>query len=170
MDYIHIHWEGHWSLEEVTSDKTQGNDPDTDYGIYQIYGAHPIYGHDVLLYIGKASQQTFSTRIGQEKHWWYNQDAGNVKIYLGRLFGITPSDEVWTDQISKAEKLLIHSHRPAHNSSNINSIQPEELENTHVLNYGNHRSLLPEVSSIRLFDEQYGEDGEDDYYSMTNIK
>lgn len=39
-----------------------------DYGIYQVYGKHQIYGNDVLLYIGKADLQTVGKRISQE--WW----------------------------------------------------------------------------------------------------
>lgn len=163
MDFIHLYWDGPYSLTSITETKELGNDEKLDYGVYQIYGGHPIYGHDVLLYIGKASEQTFSKRISQEKHWWFNQDSMNVKIYLGRLCGETPSNEIWSSQIIKAEKLLIFSHRPAHNSSNINSIRSEELQNTHVINYGNHRSLLPEVSSVRLFGEKYGVD---EYYTL----
>lgn len=163
MDFIHIYWEGPSSLSDITEDKVSGNDEKIDYGIYQIYGGHPIYGHDVLLYIGKASEQTFSKRISQEAHWWFNQDSNNVKIYLGRLCGETPSENTWSTQITKAEKLLIYSHRPAQNSSNINSIRIEELKNTHVINYGSYRSLLPEISSIRLFGEQYDKD---EYYTL----
>lgn len=33
----------------------------TDAGLYQIYGSHPAYGTDALLYIGKAS--SFAERL-----------------------------------------------------------------------------------------------------------
>src|SRR5437773_399292 len=45
---IHIDWSGPHSLEEVA----QFNGP-SDWGIYQFYGGHPVYGSGVLLYIGK---------------------------------------------------------------------------------------------------------------------
>jgi len=70
--------------------------------------------------------------------------------------------------INNAEKLLIYSHRPAHNSSNINSLQAKELSATHVLNWGNFKSLLPEVSSMKVFDETK-EDNEN-YFTMANLK
>lgn len=50
-----------------------------------MYGCHPIYGNDVLLYIGKAQKQTFAKRLSQEG-WEYNEDAKNIKFYVGRLF------------------------------------------------------------------------------------
>lgn len=58
MPVIHVHWNGPFSLEDV-----EQKDDNFDYGVYQVYGSHPIYGSDVLLYIGKASDQTFSVRI-----------------------------------------------------------------------------------------------------------
>ena len=62
MTVIHVQWDGPFTLEQIL----ELND-DFDYGVYQVYGSHPIYGSDVLLYIGKASQQTFSVRIKQEQ-------------------------------------------------------------------------------------------------------
>jgi hypothetical protein len=45
---IHIEWEGPYSLSQLDT----LNDLRKDYGLYQIYGHHPIYGSNVLLYIG----------------------------------------------------------------------------------------------------------------------
>lgn len=149
MEYINLYWEGPFNLSEIV-DKNNENE---DFGVYQIYGSHPVYGSNVLLYIGQANKQVFYTRIKQEEHWWYNQDSDSVTVYLGRLIGETPSLNKWESMITKAEKLLIYAHRPAHNSSNINSIKQEELTSTHVLNWGNYKSLLAEVSSMRIFDE-----------------
>lgn len=53
---IHIEWDGPFKLDQLS----ELNNTDIDFGIYQIYGSHPIYGADVLLYIGKADRQTFS--------------------------------------------------------------------------------------------------------------
>ena len=167
MEIVNIYWEGPITLENIES-KDKGNTSDEDYGIYQIYGTHPIYGSNVLLYIGKASQQTFATRLNQETHWWFNQDAKNVQVYLGRLIGNTPSEDKWTDMISKAEQLLIYTHRPAHNSSNINSVQDIKVSNTHILNWGEFKNLLPEVSSMKVLDET--NELNNNYFSMENSK
>jgi hypothetical protein len=37
----------------------------TNYGVYQIYGGHPVYGNSALLYIGMAEAQGFGKRIVQ---------------------------------------------------------------------------------------------------------
>ena len=142
MPAIHVHWDGPFSLEDV-----EQKDNDYDYGVYQVYGSHPIYGSDVLLYIGKASDQTFSRRIQQEE-WDYNQDGQNIRYYLGRLAGQrTPRNTKWENQISTVEKLLIHSHWPAGNSKFIKSLgENPPSHNVHVLNWGHRRDLLNEVS------------------------
>ena len=91
---INIHWEGPFSLSEAVS--SLSNDK-IDYGIYQIYGRHPVYGNEVLLYIGKASERTFSVRLGEHKDSWlgHNGRTKQTKVYVGRLYGTeTPSDDV----------------------------------------------------------------------------
>ena len=105
---IHIYWQGPLQLTEIKSVKNESK----DYGVYQIYGTHRVYGTNVLLYIGKANQQTFAKRIGQEEWdvWEYNE--GKVEIRLGRLYGEhTPSDAQWENQIDLAELLLINAHK-----------------------------------------------------------
>ena len=113
---IHIHWQGPFALPAIKSMK----DESRDYGVYQIYGAHRVYGTKVLLYIGKANQQTFAKRIGQEEWDVWEHNEGKVAIRLGRLVGEqTPSDKQWENQIDLAEVLLINAHKPAQNASNI---------------------------------------------------
>ena len=149
MPVIHLQWDGPFTLQEV-----QGMNDDYDYGVYQVYGSHPVYGSDVLLYIGKASEQTFSTRLRQE-YWHYNQDARNIRYYVGRLAGErTPNDADWGHQIDVVETLLIHSHWPAANSRNIQTLgdHAAEITDMHVLNWGARRSLLSEVSGLMLTD------------------
>ncbi|MED4534909.1 hypothetical protein [Metabacillus fastidiosus] len=145
IELIQITWEGPYSLNEL--DLLQNNV--TDYGIYTIYGTHMIYGKDVLLYIGKADQQTLGKRISQEA-WDNTNDSNNHKIYVGRLHGpVNPSNQIWSKQIALAESLLIYVHKPAYNQKNISSIPDTDLQNIHILNWGDYRALLPEVSGIR---------------------
>ena len=149
MTVIHLQWDGPFTLEEVRE-----MNADHDYGVYQVYGSHPVYGSDVLLYIGKAGEQTFSVRLQQE-FWHYNQDARNIRYYVGRLAGErTPKDAEWGHQIELVETLLIHSHWPAANSRNIQTLggQAAEMADIHVLNWGQRRTLLSEVSGLMLTD------------------
>src|SRR5688572_4615381 len=88
---IHIEWDGPHRLDSVGTLKGP-----TDYGVYQIYGGHPVYGSSALLYIGRASNQYFASRLAQEGWWLDNRDAGRVEVYVGRLAGgVTPENPVW---------------------------------------------------------------------------
>ena len=55
---IHIQWQGPYSLKQLDILK----DPRKDRGLYQIYGHHPVYGANVLLFIG----QTMGETLGRE--------------------------------------------------------------------------------------------------------
>src|SRR4029077_1652255 len=116
-----IDWSGPHGLNEIAA--LSGP---TDYGVYQVYGAHHVYGGDVLLYIGLVEQQTFAARFSQ--HGWFpaNHDAGRLHVYIGRLFGfVTPDDSPWCSDIRLAELLLIHAHKPAENSQKeLGALEP----------------------------------------------
>lgn len=148
---IQIHWEGPYKISDLPKLKNGV----TDYGIYQIYGNHPVYGKDVLLYIGKAYVQTFGERIPQE-NWLDTNDSNNIKIYVGRFHGPqTPTETEWFYENDLAEKLLIHVHKPAYNSKSISSIRHSDYENIHILNWGHYRSLHPELSGLRWSKKLY---------------
>lgn len=156
MKKIQITWDGPYSLEQLDNgDEHLG----TSIGVYQIYGKHPIYGSNVLLYIGKTVKQSFSKRIKQEEHWWDNSDMRNVQIYTGRLFSKLQEEHL-IDDITLAEQILINTHLPAHNSSNINTISRQEeilkkIKSTRVINWHYYRDLMPEVSGDILLDENF---------------
>jgi hypothetical protein len=142
---IHIEWDGPHKLDAVTA--LTGP---TDYGVYQIYGGHPVYGSSALLYLGLAATQYFGTRIPQEQQWLYNRDAGRVEVYVGRLSGSrTPDDDTWDRHIKLAERLLIHAHSPPHNTQKSLAKLESDLRLVRVLNWSRHRDLLPEVSGAR---------------------
>ncbi len=142
---INIEWDG--PVPFVEARKLVGP---TDHGVYQIYGGHPVYGNSALLYIGLAAAQHFGVRIPQQTHWLNNRDAGRVELYVGRLSGSeTPDDDTWGRHIKLAERLLIHTHMPPMNTQkSLGSLGPD-LRYVHILNWGHHRDLLPEVSGPR---------------------
>jgi len=148
VHYVHVKWEGPLTRIEA---QTRRNSQ-IDFGVYQVYGAHPLYGSGVLLYIGKCESLTFGLRFSQHYDWLHgNSDRHNVQIYLGRLHtsGPTPLNTDWERQIRQVESLLIYAHGPAANSSGLNKEMGEDFHQLHVLNWGNFRSLLPEVSGAR---------------------
>ncbi|MEQ8695178.1 MAG: hypothetical protein RLT05_01300 [Bauldia litoralis] len=146
---IHIEWDGPFSNDNIT--ELVGP---SDYGVYQIYGTHPIYGAGVLLYIGSASSQYFGARIRQHNWVTWCQDPMKISIYIGRLGGYERvSDDEWDRRIVQAERLLIYTHSPAFNSQNIRTIRPEDVEDIRVFNWDSYRSLFPEVSGGRWTDK-----------------
>ena len=139
---IHINWEGPFTHSEALKLNSE-----TDYGLYQFYGDHLIYGRDVILYLGKAETQTFGRRIGQ--HNWDLWTSSPIQIYVGKIYSISPlENEEWERQICLSERIILQSHTPAFNSSNLNSIG-HKGEETRVLNWGKRKQLLPEVSISR---------------------
>ena len=142
MRNIHVVWEGPISLRDALNLKSS-----SDYGLYQYYGCHPMYGYNTLLYVGKAQKQTFGARIVQ--HNWEVWSSGDIELYVGRIHSVEPLDEnEWENQIDLAERIILQSHTPSFNSSNLNTIGYKG-EDIRVLNWGKRRLLLPEVSISR---------------------
>jgi hypothetical protein len=143
---IHVQWEGPFPFASISSLKRPA-----DHGVYQVYGRHPLYGGNALLYLGRAQKSTFAKRLSEEG--WLNWEAaeGPVQVHVGRLSGsTTPDDLTWDEQIARVERLLIFAHRPAHNASGLYRLTDPDLASLHVFNWGARGALLPEVSGQRL--------------------
>ena len=120
-------------------------DEQRDYGLYQIYGAHPVYGPHVLLYVGKAREQAFGIRLEQELDDLFS-DTEVSSVYVGRIAGErTLNLDRWRQEIDQAEQLLIYSHIPAYNSQSITSLDYERLKAVRVISLGNRGSLAGDV-------------------------
>lgn len=149
---IHLYWDGPYKIDDL---KKKLDDKDKDYGVYQVYGPHPMYGPSVLLYIGLAEYQTFGQRLSQE-NWPYNQSPRDLKFYVGRISSDLPlCEKKWSELIVAAEKMLIYAHQPSNNTSNKNTL-PYDLEHYHVFNWYSYRNLFPEVSGKRFICEFEG--------------
>jgi hypothetical protein len=139
---IQIVWDGPCTIEEVR--KLSGP---IDKGLYQAYTHHPLYG-DCLVYIG-LTDTAFAHRISDHNYeTGSDSDRRRVIYYVGRLVGLqTPDSGRWLEEIQQAEMLLIHSHGPAYNSTNIQALARHEwVANVRILNRGDCRSLQREVS------------------------
>ncbi len=132
---------------EFSGNQTHELNSGNDYDIYQVYGTHAVLGSDCLLYIGRATDQTFNRRFQQHEDWIVKEHS-NLTFYFGRLGGISkPTDEQWTVEIDKAERLLIYNCSPPYNTQSISSYG--DIKNTIVLNFGKRHRLPFEVSSFR---------------------
>lgn len=142
MQDIHIDWDGPFTLDQALQLQS-----DIDYGLYQYYGDHPVYGQNTLLYLGKAVDQPLGRRLSQ--HNWQLWTPSPVQIYVGRLC-VNDSIDVAEARklLSLAEVILLYSHSPGFNTSNLNSIG-HKGEDVRIMNWGMRKSLFPEVSISR---------------------
>ncbi len=145
---IHIIWEGPYTYEDAIKLNSE-----SDYGLYQFYGDHIMYGNDTLLYLGKAEKQTFGQRISQHNfHQWTSSCS---TIYIGKIASNVVLDvSEWRSQIDLSERIILQSHAPTFNSASLNNIN-HSGEDTRVLNWGKRKRLLPEVS-ISRWEGSYG--------------
>jgi len=149
---IKIWWEGPFNIEDITNgtiDSFQYDVKSNSKGIYQIYGSHPLYGNDVLVYIGRTQDKNgFKSRLSGRWVIENGNDPKNVKIYLGTIFSDTKniSDNIENSKIRKAEVLLINAMKPAFNSSNIQSVKNPSEEYI-LYNNGSYRNLYPILES-----------------------
>ena len=151
---IEIIWEGPISKKEFESENKLNNEK-IDYGIYQIYGMHPISGPDTLLYIGKADQDVFSVRLND--HFSRSDfDFAETKIYAGRISKESLGspefnedkklDDEWSCLIDKIEKILIYFCSPPYNTQCLsNHAVKEEII---ILNYHNIARLPYTISNL----------------------
>ncbi|MAP34697.1 MAG: hypothetical protein CME75_02670 [Halomonas sp.] len=89
-----------------------------DSGFYCIYGSHPVYGSDVLLYIGETKlsqggQRNFSVRFDEhfKGRFWYHQ---NLSYSTG-----VADQPLSNSQTLILESILIAAHKPALNRDHI---------------------------------------------------
>ena len=118
-----------------------------DYGLYQIYGKHILAGPDSLLYIGKATQQTFSSRFYAHQSWLANED--DITIYLGCIYdrerhlpGPAHDWPVWVRDVQIAECVLIYKYSPNYNSVSISDPPLLDPDQRVILNHSGRRHRL----------------------------
>jgi len=144
---ITIKWDGPFILDHIAQFSRN-----QDYGLYQIYGTHNVFGPGSLLYLGKAEEQSFSDRIPSHIEW-IEWESASTEIYLGRLCGTEPMtkerDAEWCSDIDVAERLLIYFSSPPYNSKNIQSYGDikGDIKNVIVINYKKRNRLPIEVST-----------------------
>ena len=145
---IYIDWEGPFTLDELE----ELDDPRIDYGLYQVYGSHPLYGEDVLLYLGATGgERTFVSRLADEQNYWEaEEDFQPLIIFVGRHMGVvTPTNGVWEEEMDLALRLLVFAHAPVFNAREVAVSPDDDLKDVHVVNWGQDLDLAPEVSGRR---------------------
>ncbi len=151
IEVIHIGWEQY----EYTEDEISNLNEEYHYGVYQIYGYHPVYGDNTLLYIGKANHQKFSDRL-KDRTEFYETVLRPKTLCIGMIYKTDDcNNNNWEEIIDVSEKILIKAHAPAYNSQGIKGLiwkddDPINQKNYIIKNWGDYGKLLPEVSSLNV--------------------
>ncbi len=148
VNIIQIGWEKKPYNEETIKEL----DAEDYYGVYQIYGHHPVYGDNTLLYIGKANQQTFAMRL-KDRTEFEETVLRPESMRIGRIFKTADTENAnWDDIVDIVEKILIRTHAPAYNSTDIKGLKWYDDEEKHYIikNWYEYGLLLPEVSSMNI--------------------
>lgn len=124
MRIVRIEWQGPYAFADVL----RLNDEEEDYGVYQVYGEHVVFGDDALLYIGIAREQTFGRRLSQHKKWLEEDN----EIVVGRIaesdYKHDPPDWAdWHELLGDVEALEISWHSPPYNSKHLRGYHGQPL-------------------------------------------
>ena len=100
--------------------------------LYQIYGDSPIYGKDVLLYIGKTVNA--ESRIKTHLKGVFGR-VNNLKISIGTF-------KNFDDKLEVPESILIANHKPSFNKEYIHLVNEEATkQKIIILNHGSRGAL-----------------------------
>ena len=175
---IRLLWEGPFPLTpDIGFD-----DPNKDYGIYQICGNRSNLESDSLLYIGLAGEMaepktltTLGNRLRQHVDFY---KSAKPKFYVGRLTGETMlDDDTWAQHIRLAERMLIFWNQPEDNTAAMAAMftssedgQVLKKRRVRVQNYDDFGLLVPECSSDYMSDHATQKKGYLDVYSYERSK
>jgi excinuclease UvrABC nuclease subunit len=138
-----------WS-EKIQIDKDNLKDIPKEDCLYQAYGDSPIYGRDVLLYIGRTNDLSRRTKDHIKTDF---DRINNLSICFGHIEGdcVDEDKDYSMDTLIKiAEALLITMLKPSYNSSNIKDTgELLKNENKYIILNCENRGVLPlEVTNI----------------------
>ena len=151
---INIEWEK--VLFDTTFSHIKQKTGISDYGVYQVCGHHPAYGDETLLYIGKAQEQNFGTRLNER--WEFIESCTRPTCFrIGRIVQSSQNEPLgwekdrWGEMIGIAETILIKAHTPSINKQNNSGLVSNEFNKEHflIINWGDYGRLLPEISTLR---------------------
>ena len=121
--------------------------------LYSIEGTHPVYGRDVLLYIGMTDGGIGNRLSDHEK--WVEDEYDRVRVRVasvgkfinwGKWYQYPHYPKEDASIVSRVEALLIFAHQPAYNTMGKGSLGKKE--GIRVFNTGMCGLLLPELSYL----------------------
>ena len=158
-----VEWDGPHEFDDLPD--TLASDDYKGYleafSIYALTASHPIYGDDVIVYIGKTTKQNVIKRLSQHKKSWWDGQAYLAIVYRfsdWQSYGnMTVDDAIFYTEgdsrnednqriIGGIEELLIYALAPAYNIRNKKSA--ERGRNFRVFNTNDIQKLPHEISGL----------------------
>lgn len=146
---ITVTWTGPFTVDEVAARFNDEGEPPgydgPDYGLYQVYGRHILCGANTLLYVGRATGQTFARRFRQHNNWLIRED--ETSVYLGRIYDPQRHSaqdlwETWVADVKLAECVLIYKYSPNYNSVSVSDPPPlGSYRNVGLIHVGSRHKL-----------------------------
>lgn len=147
-------WQGPYKPKSI--EKKIDTEDMKNFVLYKVYGSHPMYGSDILLYIGM-TEKGINNRLNQHNYWMDEENFNKSKIYVASIGDFKDWSETNTHKnivfkrparsvIEKIEALLIYAHQPSHNIKNRRSAKSSQ--DIRIFNTEKYGSLMPEVSSL----------------------
>ncbi|MFA0088027.1 hypothetical protein [Vibrio sp. 10N.261.51.F12] len=152
---IDVYWKGPIALNELK----KLEEPEVQV-LYQIYGHHPVYGPESLLYIGK-TEQLNGVKDRLPEHKWIDSQCDECKIYYASCAEFIDW-QTWENSgdeypkydslengitINDIESLLIYAHHPSGNSQSIQTLGIDVKRHFRVFNTGKRKALERELST-----------------------
>jgi hypothetical protein len=147
-----VFWEGPFEWEKRQSHLKRR------HVLYSIAGSHPVYGRDVLLYIGR-TDAGIGNRLSYHEEW-VRYESDLVKVRVASVGEFTDWEE-WEKNhlhypkadaniVGKIEALLIYGHQLAYNTRGKSSLGAKIR--IRIFNTGKSGLLLPELSYLYYAD------------------
>jgi len=154
-----VYWQGPWKVDTASwKPPPELND---NHVLYQVYGRHPVYGSNRLLYLGKTTRGP--QRLIEHMSWIDDEvdecfiRAASIGLWgepekwdWGEWYGDDQEDGTYPrledDDLLLIESLLILANQPVYNSSSKNHVSG--AKHIRVFNTGRRGDLLPEVSGL----------------------
>lgn len=130
-----------WLEKTIYSHESLLNELNNENCLYQAYGDSPIYGRDVLLYIGQTNN--FIRRTEEHLKTDFNR-INNLSIIIGELDYLDLNKNQIKNALDISESLLITMLKPSYNSANIKDTSKLlKLEDKYIILNLNNRGSIP---------------------------
>lgn len=146
-----VHWLGLFKPSKIRKLKPKKLQK---HCLYSIYGSHPLYGDNVLLYVGM-TERGVDKRLSEHDYHMDQERFGNSRVFLasiGPFNSWKESGEIAIfekperELIQKIESLLRYAHQPCFNTSNRKSAK--NSSGIRIFNTGCYGDMHPEASAL----------------------